>query len=227
MPLPVFVLLLSHILLWRAINSLSQRNFYIYFYHFCFLLCRCMFCLVWDPFWLKSFMNNFFSLGLLAVNSLSFFSSVKSLFYLHFQKIFFLCIEFWVDRIWGFFPFITLTVSLPCLVDCIVSDEKSLLIVMFLPLSIIYLLFLAACKVVSLSLVSAVWLRCVPVFTGFKCNFFLVVVRSELVQSCCCIHVGCSGGVSLGSAHHCQPNSNTGLGLEVAQIQFVLLSNTS
>lgn len=105
MPLPVFVLLLSYILLWHAINPLSQRNFYIYFYHFYILLCRCMFCLVWDPFWLKSFMNNFFSLGLLAVNSLSFFSSVKSLFYLHFQRIFFSLYRIlgWQDM--GFFPF--------------------------------------------------------------------------------------------------------------------------
>ena len=144
-----------------------------------------------------------------------------------FKRFFFLCIEFWVDRIWVFFPFITLTISLPCLVDCIVSDEKSPLIVTFLPLSIMCLLFLATCKMVSLSLVSAIWLRCVPVFTGFKCTFFLVVVRSELVQSRCCIRVGCSRAVSLGSYHHCQPNSNRGPGLEVAQIQSVLLSNTS
>lgn len=129
---------------------------------------------------------------------------------------------------WIFFLFVTLTVSLPCLLDCIVSDKKCVLIVMFFPLSIKYLQFLATCKMISLSLVSAIWLRCFSAFIGFEYNFFQVVVRSESVQQpCCSICVGCIRAMSLGSSHYCQPNSSRGLSLEVAQIQFVLLSNTS
>ena len=161
------------------------------------------------------------------MNSLSFSSSVNVYFILIFKRFFSLCIEFWVERMWIFSLFITLTVSLPCLLDCIVSDEKCILIVMFLLLSIKCLQFLATCKMISLSLVSAIWLRCISAFIGFEYNFFQVVVRSESIQPCCSICLGCLRAVSLGSSHYCQPNSSRGLSLEVVQIQFVLLSNTS
>lgn len=150
-----------------------------------------------------------------------------SILFLFSKDFLFLCIEFWVKRMWIFFLFITLTLSLPCLLDCIVSDEKCLLIVMFLPLSIKCLQFLATCKMIPLSLVSAIWLRCISAFIGFEYNFFQVVVRSESIQPRCSICVGCIRAVSLGPSHYCQPNSSRGLSLEVAQIQFVLLSNTS
>ena len=126
----------SHAFYFDMLVTPHHRVFYICFYHFSIILCRYMFCLVWDSFWLKRSMNNFYprSWGQWSLSVfLHLWMSILSLF----SKDFFpLCIEFWVERMWIIFLFITLTVSLPCLLDCIVSDENSLLIVMFLPLSI-------------------------------------------------------------------------------------------
>lgn len=105
----------SHEFYFQYASNPDHKESLYYFYHFSIILYRSMFCLVWDSFWQKSSMNNFYPWSFWQWIPLSFSPSVNVYFILIFKRFFFLCIEFWVERMWIFFLFITSTVSLPCL----------------------------------------------------------------------------------------------------------------